>query len=112
MEETDPKYLRDIILNFMIAGKDTTASTLSWFLYMLWKHPHIQEKIFQEIKEVTELKDSSSIEEVAASITEEVLEKMHYLHVALTETLGLYPAIPLVISLCQYKLKQAIFSTY
>ncbi|KAA8515955.1 hypothetical protein F0562_019134 [Nyssa sinensis] len=44
LNETDPKYLRDIILNFIIAGKDTTATTLSWFIYMLCKHPVIQEK--------------------------------------------------------------------
>ena len=33
------QYLRDIILNFIITGKDTSASTLSWFLYMLCKNP-------------------------------------------------------------------------
>lgn len=33
LRKTDPKYLKDIILSFMIAGKDTTASTLSWFIY-------------------------------------------------------------------------------
>lgn len=45
------EYLRDIILNFMIAGKDTTSNTISWFIYMLCKNPLIQEKIFQEVKE-------------------------------------------------------------
>ncbi|KAK3435049.1 hypothetical protein EUGRSUZ_D02436, partial [Eucalyptus grandis] len=46
--ETDQTYLRDIILNFIIAGKDTTAATLSWFSYMLCKHPTIQEKVARE----------------------------------------------------------------
>ncbi|GER26401.1 cytochrome P450, partial [Striga asiatica] len=36
--------------NFVIAGKDTTASTLSWFFYMLCKHPLVQEKASREIK--------------------------------------------------------------
>jgi len=31
----DNKYLRDIILNFVIAGRDSTAGTLVWFLYVL-----------------------------------------------------------------------------
>ena len=34
----DNKYLRDIILNFVIAGRNTTAGTLAWFLYVLWRN--------------------------------------------------------------------------
>ncbi|CAN7031589.1 unnamed protein product [Brassica rapa subsp. trilocularis] len=63
-ERMNDKYLRDIILSFMIAGKDTTAASLSWFLYMLCKNPLVQEKIMQ------------------------------YLHAALSETLRLYTAVP------------------
>lgn len=90
------KYLRDIILNFMIAGKDTSANALSWFVYMLCKNPLVQEKIVNEIKEVTGTEgDSTNIDDFVTSITEEVLEKMHYLHSALTETLRLYPSVPM-----------------
>lgn len=31
----DHNYIRDLILNFMIAGRDTTAQTLSWFVFVL-----------------------------------------------------------------------------
>ncbi|KAL0294778.1 UNVERIFIED_CONTAM: cytochrome [Sesamum radiatum] len=94
MNETDPKYLKDIILSFIIAGKDTTASTLSWFFYMMCKHPHIQEKIVREVREAAKLGEYSSVDEIAESITEEALDKMQYLHAALSETLRLYPAVP------------------
>ncbi|KAF8380393.1 hypothetical protein HHK36_027878 [Tetracentron sinense] len=100
VNETDPKYLRDIILNFIIAGKDTTATTLSWFLYMLCKHPLIQEKVAQEVKEATKVKDNTPFGELAASMTEEVLDNMQYLHAALTETLRLYPAVPVDAKIC------------
>ena len=46
------KYLRDIVLSFMIAGKDTSAGTLSWFFYILCKHPLVHEKVEQEIRDV------------------------------------------------------------
>lgn len=41
--------LRDMILNFIIAGRDTTAVSLSWFYYMLCCHPEVTEKIREEI---------------------------------------------------------------
>ena len=96
--ETDPKYLRDIIL-FIIAGKDTTATSLSWFIYVLCKHPEVQEKVAQEVKEAMSVTDITNFNELADSISEEALEKMPYLHAAITETLRLYPAVPVVIKI-------------
>ena len=96
------QYLRDIILNFMIAGKDTSANTLSWFFYMLCKNPLIEEKIVQEVRDVTcscSHESEPNIEEFVAKITDDTLDRMHYLHAALTETLRLYPAIPAVPSI-------------
>ncbi|KAJ6722787.1 CYTOCHROME P450 FAMILY 704 SUBFAMILY A POLYPEPTIDE 1 [Salix koriyanagi] len=91
-EEMNDKYLRDIILNFMIAGKDSSANTLSWFFYMLCKNPVIQEKVAQEVRDVTRSQDDVvNVEEFTANITDTALEQMHYLHAALTETLRLYP---------------------
>ncbi|KAF9613966.1 hypothetical protein IFM89_014031 [Coptis chinensis] len=91
----DDKYLRDIILNFILAGKDSTANTLSWFFYMISKDPLIQEKIVQELNEVTGSKKSdANIDDFATSLVDTALDKMHYLHAALTETLRLYPAVP------------------
>ncbi|KAJ6826317.1 cytochrome P450 704C1-like [Iris pallida] len=89
------QYLRDIILNFVIAGRDTSAVTLSWFLYMLCKHPSIEERILNEVKNATGVEvDTENVKDFIASLTEEALEKMQYLHAALTETLRLFPAVP------------------
>ncbi|KAL5699861.1 hypothetical protein ACHQM5_030700 [Ranunculus cassubicifolius] len=100
LNESDPKYLRDIILNFMNAGRDTTATTLSWFIYMLCKHPHIQEKIVEEVKKISQVKDTTSLADFSASLTDDVLDKMTYLHAALSETLRLYPAVPVDAKIC------------
>lgn len=99
LKETDPKYLRDISLSFILAGKDTTAITLSWFLYELCKNSDVQEKIAKEIRETTNVAAGSTVDELAARITEENLEKMQYLYASLNETLRLHPAVPVVIKL-------------
>lgn len=96
MKEYDTTYLRDIILNFVIAGKDTTAATLSWFMYMLCKYPAVQEKAAEEVREATNTKTVGSCTEFVSCVTDEALEKMNYLHATLTETLRLYPAVPVV----------------
>ncbi|WJX87149.1 hypothetical protein P8452_69368 [Trifolium repens] len=96
----DTKYLRDIILNFVIAGKDTTAATLSWFMYMLCKYPAVQEKAAKEVREATNTKTISSCTEFVSSVTDEAIEKMTYLHAVLTETLRLYPAVPVDAKIC------------
>ncbi|KAJ3706682.1 hypothetical protein LUZ61_010387 [Rhynchospora tenuis] len=53
----DDKYLRDIILNFMSAGRDTTAGTLSWFFYMMCRHPHMQDKIAREVRSTIKIQE-------------------------------------------------------
>lgn len=91
------KYLRDIIINFMIAGRDTTATTLSWFFHMLSKSPGVEKMILQEIRELVKEKECVPMEETVTrfceSLTHTVLDKMHYLHAALSEALRLYPPI-------------------
>ncbi|CAN6191691.1 unnamed protein product [Urochloa humidicola] len=87
-------YLRDIVLNFLIAGKDTTASTLSWFFYMLCKNPIVQDKVALEINESLEWAEEHNAENFTARLNEGAIENMHYLHSAITETLRLYPAVP------------------
>uniref|UniRef100_J3N498 Cytochrome P450 n=1 Tax=Oryza brachyantha TaxID=4533 RepID=J3N498_ORYBR len=96
----DYKYLRDIILNIVIAGKDTTAGALAWFLYMMCKHPEAQEKIFHEAMEATDAGATLSVDKFLQSLTDEALNKMQYLHAALAETLRLYPSVPMENKQC------------
>uniref|UniRef100_A0A7N0UZL8 Cytochrome P450 n=1 Tax=Kalanchoe fedtschenkoi TaxID=63787 RepID=A0A7N0UZL8_KALFE len=97
-ENMTDRYLKDIVLNFLIAGKDSSAVTMSWFFYMLCKNPLVHEKILQEIRDATGFNDSEKpeAEDFIARINDSVLDKMHYLHATLSETLRLYPAVPVV----------------
>ncbi|KAI4325884.1 hypothetical protein MLD38_031248 [Melastoma candidum] len=48
IRESD-KFLTDTILNQMVAGRDTTASVLTWFFVMLSRNPGVEHKIREEI---------------------------------------------------------------
>lgn len=41
--------LLPVILNFLIAGRDTTAQSLSWMFFELWKNPQYVDKIRESI---------------------------------------------------------------
>ncbi|XP_067687897.1 cytochrome P450 3A21-like [Haliotis asinina] len=71
---------------FFIAGYDTTASTLQFASYCLATHPEIQEKAYNEIKEMlgNEEPDYDNI------------GKLKYLDNIITETLRLYPAAVMI----------------
>jgi len=46
------QQLVDTVINFIIAGRDTTAQALSWTFYLLLLHPEVQAKLLQEVEQV------------------------------------------------------------
>ncbi|KAG0278086.1 hypothetical protein BGZ95_004752 [Linnemannia exigua] len=54
-EPLSDEMLKDLVLNFIIAGRDTTAQALSWMFYLLHRSqsdPNIVKKLIKEIDEV------------------------------------------------------------
>jgi cytochrome P450 len=37
-------HLRDVLMSFVIAGRDTTANALSWFFDEMTRHPEVEER--------------------------------------------------------------------
>ncbi|KAF6150668.1 hypothetical protein GIB67_020751 [Kingdonia uniflora] len=93
------KYLRDICVNFILAGRDTSSVALSWFFWVLDENPIVQEKIFSELcRIVDQRKENDSdkgSEDVDVVFKPEEVKRMEYLHAALSESLRLYPTLPL-----------------
>ena len=79
-------YLRDVIVNFMVAGRDTTASALTWAIYELTRHPEIVERLRMECNSM--------------DCTIKSLQEMIYLDGFIHGILRLYPPIPVDWSLC------------
>ncbi len=87
----DGKFLRDTVLNFMIAGRDTVSSALTWFFYLVSDNPSVESKIREEIEStIPEKHDRKS----RYMFSTEGLNKLVYLHAAMAEALRLYPPVP------------------
>uniref|UniRef100_A0A1J3H1D4 Cytochrome P450 94B3 n=1 Tax=Noccaea caerulescens TaxID=107243 RepID=A0A1J3H1D4_NOCCA len=89
-EMNSPEILRDIVISFILAGRDTTSSALSWFFWLLSKHPQVEKKIIQELNSVR-ARTGKLVGEVYGF---EDLKQMNYLHAAITESMRLYPPVP------------------
>ena len=83
----DDKFLKDMSINFLLAGRDTSALALSWFFWLVATHPDAEEKIVEEVKQVF---GSSN----KPSLSRDALRRLTYLHAALSEALRLYPSVP------------------
>ncbi|WCJ40081.1 cytochrome P450 family 86 subfamily B polypeptide 1 [Euphorbia peplus] len=88
------KFLRDICVNFILAGRDTSSVALSWFFWLIEKHPQVEEEILSEIRKIVkQRKDYDEINTPLVFKPEEI-KKMDYLQAALSEALRLYPSVP------------------
>ncbi|CAA7034526.1 unnamed protein product [Microthlaspi erraticum] len=45
LQPSNDKFIRDVVLSLLLAGRDTTSSALTWFFWLLSKHPQVMTKI-------------------------------------------------------------------
>jgi len=91
----DAKVIRDQLMAVLLAGRDTTAATLSWTVYELANYPAIYHKLRNEVLATVGPSRAPTYED---------LKGMTYLTHTLNETLRLYPAVP-------YNLRAALKDT-
>ncbi|KAI9046145.1 cytochrome P450 [Aspergillus affinis] len=84
----DPRVLRDQLVAILLAGRDTTATTLSYCVFELSRNPHIVAKLREEIHPRLGLGPN------AQKPTYADLKDMKFLNAVLNETMRLYPVVP------------------
>uniref|UniRef100_K3WMR2 Cytochrome P450 n=1 Tax=Globisporangium ultimum (strain ATCC 200006 / CBS 805.95 / DAOM BR144) TaxID=431595 RepID=K3WMR2_GLOUD len=89
-KDFDPRYLRDIVVNFLIAGRDTTAQSLSWLFYNLSSRPDVVAKVRAEIATKLPAFVSGEVTEISMEQSKELV----YLEACLKESLRLHPTLP------------------
>ncbi|XP_032691172.1 cytochrome P450 4c3-like isoform X2 [Odontomachus brunneus] len=80
------KDIRDEVNTFMYAGHDTTATSVTWTLYALGRHPEYQKKIVDEFEKVIGTEE----------ITLDNLSKLIWLDACIKEQWRLYAVAPLI----------------
>jgi hypothetical protein len=86
----DRTIIRDQLVAVLLAGRDTTAATLSWTLYELGRHPEVVRKLRDEIINTVGLDRTPTYDD---------LKSMKYLQYVVNETLRLYPVVPFNVRL-------------
>nr|QZP43535.1 cytochrome P450 monooxygenase CYP341AB1 [Ephestia elutella] len=81
--------LQEESIVMILAGTDTSSVAVSFTALMLAKHPDIQEKVYQEIKD--------EIGVTKSNIEPSDLLKLKYLEAVIKETMRLYPPVPIII---------------
>ncbi len=80
-EQMDDKQLRDEVLTMLLAGHETTATTLSWVWALLEQHPEVEARLHAELHQVL----GGRLPGV------EDLPRLDYTRMVVEETLRLFP---------------------
>jgi cytochrome P450 len=86
-ENMSEKEIKDHMITLICAGHDTTAYFSAFFVYMMGKHPEIQEKVRKEINTVMGNR---------SEVTGDDIYNMKYMLLVMKEVLRLYAVIPCV----------------
>ncbi|XP_047321359.1 cytochrome P450 94A1-like [Impatiens glandulifera] len=86
--EEKRKFMRDITVSFILAGKDSTSTALTWFFWLIAGHPRCEKSIHDELI-------STKTMTISSKFDYDDLKKLHYLHAAISESLRLFPPIPI-----------------
>jgi hypothetical protein len=76
-------YLRDVVLNFIIAGRDTSAGAITWMFYELSRNCHVEERIYGELMAVLGA-GPGEVARFVERLSFEKLRKLTYLQVSVT----------------------------
>jgi cytochrome P450 len=84
-EGMSDSQLRDEIFTIFLAGYESTATALSWSLFLLSQHPDIDSKLQQEVDDC-----------LGGRIpTMEDIPRLHYTRMVIDEAIRLYPSFPM-----------------
>lgn len=82
-EKMTEEQLRNEMLNFLLAGYETTATALTWTLYLLAAHTSVRRRVREEVHAVIGARLPTAAD----------ARRLHLTHAVLLEAMRLYPPI-------------------
>ncbi|KAK6163575.1 hypothetical protein DH2020_000439 [Rehmannia glutinosa] len=90
----DDVFVRDIVISFLLAGRDTVSSGLTSFFWLLSENPRVVKLIREESDRVMGRENEKPVEFSQ-------LREMHYLQAAVHESMRLFPPVQFDSKFCE-----------
>ncbi|GJN73187.1 cytochrome P450 97B3 [Purpureocillium lilacinum] len=87
------EQLVDQLMTFLAAGHDTTASALTWALYMMTRHPEMQQRLRDEVRAAL----PSPSADADSDISSADIDRLPYLNAFCSEVLRVFSPVPQTI---------------
>ncbi|KAL9614295.1 MAG: hypothetical protein Q9167_001178 [Letrouitia subvulpina] len=101
---SDHGVVADAAMNYLSAGRDTTAQSLTWTLYLLLRHPQYQQSLLNELQNTfpSQAAMAGSPPKAAQSLNFETVQPsfLPFIYSIFIESLRLYPPVPLELKEC------------
>ncbi|XVF11535.1 hypothetical protein REPUB_Repub08aG0036500 [Reevesia pubescens] len=81
----DEEVVRDMVISFIMAGRDTTSSAMTWLFWLLSKHQNAEQMMVKEVE--------SMLGNGEKELDFEVLKEMNCVKACLCESMRLYPPV-------------------
>ena len=94
------QQIRDEAITLFIAGQETTANSISWALYLISKHPDVENKLVEEVNSISD----------SRALNAEDYANLKFTKMVFTEAMRLYPPAWTVVrrAIEDYNLKDYI----
>jgi cytochrome P450 len=89
--------LVDQLMTFLAAGHETTASALTWAIYLLAKNPEMQSRLRAEVRAHLPPLGNPGDDDQNSTVTSVDIDRLPYLNAVCNEVLRYFPPAPLTL---------------
>lgn len=86
MAGLEEEVVRDMVISFIMAGRDTTSAAMTWLFWLLSENPRVENDVVEEVKSVMNNGDNV--------LNYDTLQSMSFVKACLCEAMRLYPPVP------------------
>lgn len=84
LDGQEDEVVRDTMISFIMAGRDTTSAAMTWLFYLLSCHPDVEDEVLKEI---------GAMENDEDLVKFEGLKQLRWLKACICESMRLYPPV-------------------